>query len=82
MTCFAPLRLSSLSGPLSRNKMRGDDLQLLGHEELLVSRRMVLERSKDVISEFFVKRWRLKTEGVEESISAAALDRIEFSPLH
>ena len=43
---------------------------------------MILKRSKDAISEFFVKGARLKTEGVEECISAATLGGIKFRALH
>ena len=49
---------------------------------MLVSDWMVLKRSKDAISEFFVKGSRLKTEGVEECIGAATLDGIKFCTLH
>jgi len=56
--------------------------QLLSHEVMLVSDWMVLKRSKDAISEFFVKGSRLKTEGVEECIGAATLERIKFRTLH
>jgi hypothetical protein len=48
---------------------------------MLVSGWIVLKRSKDVISEFFVKWSRLKTEGVEECIGAATLDSIKFRTL-
>jgi hypothetical protein len=43
---------------------------------------MILKYSKDAISEFFVEGSRLKTEGVEECVGAAALDRIKFRTLH
>ena len=49
---------------------------------MLVSGWMVLQRSKDVISKFFVKGSRLKTEGIEECIGAAPLDSITFRTLH
>ena len=49
---------------------------------MLVSGWIVLKRSKDVISEFFVKWSRLKTEGVEECIGAATPDSIKFRTLH
>jgi hypothetical protein len=49
---------------------------------MLVSCRMILKRSKDAISEFFVKGSRLKTEGVEECIGAATLDSVKFRSLH
>jgi len=49
---------------------------------MLVSGRMILKHSKDAISEFFVEGSRLKTEGVEECIGAASLDRIKFRTLH
>jgi hypothetical protein len=57
-------------------------IQLLSHEVMLVSGRMILKHSKDAISEFFVEGSRLKTEGVEECIGAASLDRIKFRTLH
>ena len=37
-------------------------IQLLSHEVMLVSGRMLLKHSKDAISEFFVEGSRLKTE--------------------
>jgi len=49
---------------------------------MLVACRMILKRSKDTISEFFVKGSRLKTERVEECIGAAMLNRIKFRTLH
>ena len=58
------------------------NLQLLRHEVMLVSGRMILERSKDPISKFFVERSRLKTEGVQECIRAAALQCVKFRTLH
>jgi hypothetical protein len=49
---------------------------------MLVSSRMILKHPKDAIPEFFVEWSGLETEGVEECIGAAALDRIEFRTLH
>ena len=48
---------------------------------MLVACRMILKRSKDTISEFFVKGSRLKTERVEECIGAGMLNRIKFRTL-
>ena len=56
--------------------------QLLTHEVMLVSCRMVLKRSKDAISEFFVKGSGLKTKGIEECIGAPTLDCIKLGTLH
>src|ERR1700741_282142 len=56
--------------------------QLLGHEVVPVSGRMVLQRSKNAIPEFFVKGSCLKTKSVEECVSAAALDSIELRTFH
>ena len=49
---------------------------------MLVPDRMIFKRPKNVLPEFFVERSRLKTEGVEECIGAASLDRIKFRTLH
>ena len=57
-------------------------IQFLSHEVMLVSDRMILKRPKDAVPQFFIKRFCLKTEGVEECIGAAALNRIEFRTLH
>ena len=43
---------------------------------------MILERSKDPISKFFVEGSRLKTEGVQECIGAATLQGVKFRTLH
>jgi hypothetical protein len=56
--------------------------QLLGNEVKLVSGRIILKHSKDPLSEFLNRQGsRLKIEGVEECIGAAALDRIKFRTL-
>lgn len=47
-----------------------------------VSNRMILTNCKDAISEFFVEGSRLKTEGVQECVAAATLDRVKFRGLH
>ncbi len=47
-----------------------------------MSCRMIIEHSKDAITELFVERSRLKTEGVEERIGAATLNCIKFGTLH
>jgi len=49
---------------------------------MLVSGRMILQRPKYTIPQFFVKGSRLKTEGVEKCIGTATLDRIVFRALH
>jgi hypothetical protein len=49
---------------------------------MLVSGRMILKHSADAISEFFVEGSRLKTEGVQECIGAATLNRVKFRTHH
>src|SRR5271166_4233651 len=49
---------------------------------MLVSDGVIFQRPKYSVPELFVKWPCLKTEGVEECIGAAALDRIEFRTLH
>src|ERR1700760_5005886 len=49
---------------------------------MLVSERMILQRPKYAIPQFFVEGSRLKTEGIEECIGTAAFDRIVFRTLH
>jgi len=43
---------------------------------------MILKRSKDPISKFFVEGSRLKTEGVQEGIGATALECVKFRTFH
>ena len=57
-------------------------IQVLRHEVMLVSGRMILQRPKYTVPQFFVEGSRLKTEGVEECIGTAALDRIVLGTLH
>ena len=56
--------------------------QFLSHEIMLVSGGMIFQRFKYPVPELFVKWPRLKTEGVEVCIGAAALNRIGFGTLH
>ena len=57
-------------------------IQLLIHEIMPVSDGVLLKRPKDAIPEFFVEGSRLKTEGVEECVRAAPLDRTKLRTLH
>jgi hypothetical protein len=44
----------------------GSDLQLLRHEVMLVPGRMILEHSENAVSELFIERSCLKTEGIKK----------------
>jgi hypothetical protein len=63
-------RLNSVSLPSSFG-----GIQVLSHEVMLVSGRMILKNPKDAEPELFVKWSCLKTEGVKERIGASALNR-------
>jgi hypothetical protein len=56
--------------------------KFLRHEIVLVSDRVIFQRPKYPVPEFFVKWSCLKTEGVKERICAAAFDRVGFGTLH
>jgi hypothetical protein len=57
-------------------------IQFLSHEIMLVPDRMILKRPEYAVPELFVKRSRLKTEGVKVCIGATALNRIGLGTLH
>jgi hypothetical protein len=50
--------------------------QFLRHEIMLVPDRMIFKGTKYAVPDLFIKRFCLKTEGVEECIGATAFDRI------